>query len=501
MRRTFTLRGRLAFGILGATIVLAVPLALAIKSLKQVHDQIVGLRSQDFGASLLLGQFRDRIDNLRSAENALLFLHKPEDQTQMRQELTSMREMATLLDKYQLGNTATDVRLALDSLDVLTTEEYQKAAANNVDAAEVISVQWVRPRIKVIEHSVLVAEQILRHRTADVVRDATGATEEAERTALASLIVALALTGLISVWLIRSISRPVFDLESAMHAVAEGDFTHKLRVPANREDEFGRLSASYETMAARLKELDQLKAEFISIASHELKTPINVILGYVELLQEGIYGRLSPEQRDVCDTITLQANNLTRLVRRLLDVSRFEAGGGKLEVRPFQLSAMFDSLQSSFKILAMQRGVSFKVTCGDDIPDEVRWDEDRMNEVIGNLLANAFKFTPRGGTVELSVSAAGEQIQIQVVDTGAGIPATQLPHVFQKFYQADNQSKADTKGTGLGLAIAKQIVEAHRGSISVESEVGRGTVFTILMPVKCDLRRSGPTPVTLSVAP
>ena len=123
-----------------------------------------------------------------------------------------------------------------------------------------------------------------------------------------------------------------------------------------------------------------------------------------------------------------------------------------------------------------------------------------MSEVVGNLLSNAFKFTPRGGHVELSADLDEHDIIIQVSDTGAGIPADQLPRIFQKFYQADNQTKASAKGTGLGLAIAKEIVEAHGGSISAKSVAGHGATFRITLPVAADVRRSGQFPVPLSAA-
>ena len=117
-----------------------------------------------------------------------------------------------------------------------------------------------------------------------------------------------------------------------------------------------------------------------------------------------------------------------------------------------------------------------------------------MSEVVGNLLSNAFKFTPRGGTVELSAEFDRNDIVIEVTDTGAGIPPEQLPRIFQKFYQADNQAKASAKGTGLGLAIAKEIVEAHGGSITAKSVAGKGATFQIILPVAADVRRSGQFP-------
>jgi signal transduction histidine kinase len=183
-------------------------------------------------------------------------------------------------------------------------------------------------------------------------------------------------------------------------------------------------------------------------------------------------------------TITKQAHSLTRLVKRLLDISRFEASGGKIDIREVDLQRLLTTLESSFSVLAMQRDISFSVNHSDELPTRVFWDEDRINEVLGNLLSNAFKFTPRGGSVGLTVKPSNGNVVVTVADTGAGISAEQLPHIFDKFYQADNQAQAATKGTGLGLAIAKEIVEAHGGHIEVESEVGRGTTFVVTVPAQ-----------------
>lgn len=489
-----TLRGRLIAGTLGIALVLAIPLLIAVRSLERVHQTTLDLRNGAFAASLLLGRLREGTDDLRRAEDALLFVHDTVSRDRMTRQVGVMHQLADSLDNYSLNAGATGVRLALDSLSVLSDEEYIKASSGAAADAELVSSQWVRPRIGVIEQSIASAEQLLRIRTRDRVSAASDDTEAARRGAVTAMLVALLLAALISLWVIRSISRPVYDLEAGLRAVAGGQFKHRLRTPVSRDDEFGRLATSFDSMATRLAQLDQLKAEFISVASHELKTPINVILGYIELLQEGIYGNLSDQQREVCDTIASQARNLTRLVRRLLDVSRFEAGGGKLDYRQISLSRFLDTLQASFSVLAMQRGAEFEVHRAANLPAEVRWDEDRMNEVIGNLLSNAFKFTPRGGRVDLRAESEGSDIVMSIADTGAGIPPEQVPHIFQKFFQADNQAKAAAAGTGLGLAIAKEIVEAHGGSISVLSDVGRGTTFTIVLPARADVRRSGQFP-------
>ena len=273
-----------------------------------------------------------------------------------------------------------------------------------------------------------------------------------------------------------------------MQAVADGDFGHTLPLRTTRADEFGRLASSFQSMSRQLAELDRLKAEFVSVASHELKTPINVILGYVQLLHEGVFGELSAKQKEICKTTEAQAKSLGRLVKQLLDVSRFEAGAGRLEPRRIHLTGFVRDLFAAFDVLAHQRGVDFHCGCDGEMP-EVFWDQDRMNEVLGNLLSNAFKFTPRGGRVELNVEAENESITLEVRDSGAGISPDQLPHIFEKFFQADNQKAASQKGTGLGLAIAKQIVEAHKGTITVESTPGVGTTFTITMPTRATARR------------
>ena len=153
-------------------------------------------------------------------------------------------------------------------------------------------------------------------------------------------------------------------------------------------------------------------------------------------------------------------------------------------------------------MLAVQRGIDFRVVRRPGLPEEVTWDPERINEVTGNLLSNAFKFTPKGGRVELDAAPAETDcVRLAVCDTGAGIPADQLPHVFQKFYQASNQDSASAVGTGLGLAIAKGIVEAHQGEITCDSTEGEGTTFTLVLPIVATNRRRAGHPTPAQGAP
>ena len=465
-------------------LVLVIPLLISLRSLEHLYDTSRVLRDREFAASLLLGSFRERTDDTRRAEDALLFIHDESSAARMRQQIDGLVAFTDSLERYNLDFSATRIRSLLDTLRNATRDEYEVAAAGRSSAAEAISSRRTRPAIAAIDSALGASATTLRSRTRQAVADATEATLNAERLVTAALIVALFLAFIIALRLTTFISTPVRKLEEGMHAVAEGDLSRDLGLSPERRDEFGGLAASYRSMVRQLSELERLRAEFVGVASHELKTPINVMLGYLELLQEGIYGEISPKQREILQTLTKQANTLTRLVKRLLDISRFEASGGKLDVRRVDIHKLLSTLESSFSVLAAQREISFSVKHGNDLPTTVVWDEDRINEVLGNLISNAFKFTPRGGKVATTVVPDSRGVSITVQDSGAGISADQLPHIFDKFYQADNQAQAATKGTGLGLAIAKEIVEAHGGSISVESQVGRGTTFVVTLPLE-----------------
>ncbi len=478
-----TLRARLGWGLLAIAVVLIVPLLLSLRSLEHLYETSRLLRDREFAASMLLGSFRERTDDARRAEDALLFIHDEKSATRMYSGIDSLVTLTDSLDRYRLDIPASQIRTSLDALRSAARDEYAQASAGRSAAAETISQQRTRPAIAAVDSSLGASAALLRNRTRQRVVDATNETLNAERVVVGSLVIALLVALLFALLLLRSISRPINELERGMHAIAEGDLSHQLSIPKSESTEFGRLATSYQMMAHKLDELERLRAEFVGVASHELKTPINVIIGYLDLLQEGIYGDLTHQQKDVLETINKQAGALTRLVKRLLDISRFEASGGKLDVRQVELERFFRTLESSFSILAAQRDISFTVAHR-HLPPFAQWDEDRINEVLGNLLSNAFKFTDRGGKVSLDVAAQDGHVCITVADTGAGIPPKQLPHIFDKFFQADNQASAASKGTGLGLAIAKEILEAHGGHVEVDSTVGKGTTFVITLPTE-----------------
>jgi signal transduction histidine kinase len=483
-----TLRSRLAASLLSIAVLLVIPLLIAVRSLDSLHRDAIALQKGEFAASLLLGRLREGLYDLRHQETRLLFVHDSAARDAITKQISEAGRLADSLEAYQLTSAAVGVRRAIRRIETWGPVEYQSALSGRLDRADTISASYIVPALDSADAGVRVAERDLRERMNDRVTQSAASIKRTSTVAIIGMVLALILAAVIAVMLMRFIIRPVFALERGMEAVADGQLDYKLKYDTSEQHEFGKLARSFQSMANQLAELDKLKAEFVSVASHELKTPINVIIGYLQLLEEGIYGPMTSTQVQTLKTIENQVLSLNRLVRQLLDVSRFEAGGGRLEPRPADLAKFLDDLERSFHVLALQRGVKFTIERRQGLPDEVVWDIDRINEVLGNLLSNAFKFTEKGGRVDLVVGPDHHSVVMSVRDTGAGIPPEQLPRVFEKFYQADNQGSASASGSGLGLAIAKQIVEAHGGTISCDSTVGVGTTFTITLPVHVQRR-------------
>jgi two-component system NtrC family sensor kinase len=226
-----------------------------------------------------------------------------------------------------------------------------------------------------------------------------------------------------------------------------------------------------------LKDLDRIKSEFVTTVSHDLRSPLTAILGYVELIERA--GSVNDQQREFIRRVRLSVEHMTRLVADLLDLGRIEAGlDASLEVTPISVLARYalDGLRSAAEI--KQQKVESLLS--DDLP-MVRGDPYRLRQMIANLLENAIKYTPPNGEIVVAAVVEGDQVILRVNDTGPGIPAADQPYIFDKFFRASNVPD-DSGGTGLGLSIVKSIVDSHQGRIWVDSQLGRGTTFTVVLP-------------------
>lgn len=287
---------------------------------------------------------------------------------------------------------------------------------------------------------------------------------------VAAVVAALAGSGFIAVRMTRSLRR----LDAATASLAAGSFRP---VPVESRDEIGRLAQSFNRMAVRLREIEQLKEQFYATVSHELRSPLTSAREAASLLQQGGAGPLTEKQEKLLAIIHGSAERLLRLVSEILDLSRLSAGLLPLERRAFDVTRAVRRAVKEMRAQAEERGVHVAWEAGPG-PFEIVADEDRVVQVLVNLVANGIRFTPAGGSVSVRVADGGSEVLVHVEDTGMGIPADQLPLVFERYRQA----RTDRAGTGLGLAIVRGLVEAHGGHVSVESAEGKGSRFTVALP-------------------
>jgi PAS domain S-box-containing protein len=230
-------------------------------------------------------------------------------------------------------------------------------------------------------------------------------------------------------------------------------------------------------------EIDRMKSTFVSLASHELRTPLNAIMGYAELLHEQVYGPLSDRQQDATKRILANTNHMLSLANNLLDRAQIEAGTLELNVADFSPAQTVAEAVSAMEILARNKGLELTSEAAENLPDTVTGDRQRVNQVVVNLIGNALKFTREGGVHVRAYSPDETRWAVDVTDTGIGIPEEAQGYIFEPFRQADESATREYGGAGLGLSIVRQLVEMMGGRITLTSEVGKGSTFTIVLPV------------------
>jgi signal transduction histidine kinase len=315
--------------------------------------------------------------------------------------------------------------------------------------------------------------------------------------AVTGVIFAL-LCGFVISW---SFILPVREAQGFLDKVAAGNFNARISVP-NR-DEFGTLADRMNHMSAELHRFDveqrraaselgvlnlqlaqasKAKSEFLANMSHELRTPMNAILGFTEMLIDGLYGDIPAELNEPLTDIQLNGRHLLRLINDVLDLSKIEAGRMELALGEYSVREIVDIVHVSLRSLAAEKGLRFVIDVPDDLP-VAHGDSGRLTQCLMNLAGNAIKFT-RQGSVAIGVGLEGPDLVFRVTDTGIGIPAQDLEHVFTEFRQVDTTVTREFGGTGLGLSITRKFVEMHGGRVWVESELGKGCTFFIAIPLR-----------------
>jgi heavy metal sensor kinase len=271
--------------------------------------------------------------------------------------------------------------------------------------------------------------------------------------------------------------RPVEAITLAACRIAAGDLTQRLTV-AHSQDEIGRLSATFNDMIARMEASFRQVRQFSADASHELRTPLTVMKGETDLALRR--ARPAEDYRLVLESNLEEIDRMVRIVDELLFLSRADLGEVRIESLPVRLDALVEDTQRHAAVLGQELDV--QVRAGTVEPVTVRGDELRLRELLLNLVDNAVKYSRPGGKVEIALARAGATARLSVTDYGIGISAEAQARIFDRFYRADDARAHAREGTGLGLAICKWIVEAHHGRIEVQSTVGEGSRFTVVLP-------------------
>lgn len=305
-----------------------------------------------------------------------------------------------------------------------------------------------------------------------------------------SVLAALA----VSWYLSRRLQRSITEVASAATAVADGRYDIRVSPPHLGED-FDALAHAFNQMASQLQSVEVTRRRLFSDLAHEIRTPVAVLEAYFEALEDGVRS-LTPETAAM---LRDQTERLVRFAGDLGALARAEESSASMELEPIDIHSLVQRCVAAAQTGYSRKGVELSTVVDADLPP--LWgDEQRMSQVLANLLDNALRHTPSGGRVEISARRDGHRVLIRVSDNGEGIAAEHLPHVFERFYRADSARARQNGGAGIGLAIAKAVVEAHGGTIAADSGgPGRGTVFTVTAPVRAsapDLaRRPPPTPV------
>lgn len=371
------------------------------------------------------------------------------------------------------------VRSDLKALGVVLVDEEERALHQQaMEELEDYRAMIGLPTVELAYQEVRAVLDRLKARTSEVLSSITAESVHLEERTWETIVIALAVgvvaalasAGFLAVRITRDLAR----LSAAAAQVADGTFTGKL--PIRRRDEVGELAHSFQRMAEQLREIDRSKEEFFAQISHEFRTPLTAMREATSLMRDRVPGPLVEKQERLLEIIGASCERLLRLVNQILELSRVRARLQTLERRRLRLDAVMESALQELRPQAEARRLDLRTSA--DAGVAVEGDEEKLTEVFVNLVGNAIKHTPAGGHVQVRLARRENGVEIEVGDSGPGIPEQDLPHVFDRFWQAEGVKD----GSGLGLAIVKSIVEAHGGRVWAGSNPGAGARFTVRLP-------------------
>ena len=300
--------------------------------------------------------------------------------------------------------------------------------------------------------------------------------ERIGRFLLWGCLVAVGIAVAITFVLSRRILAPVKALTLAAKRLGQGDLSQ--RVQSKDKGELGELAQAFNSMAGDLERVEQLRQNMVADVAHELRTPLSNVKGYLEAVRDGV---IKPDAATIY-SLDEEATLLSRLVDDLQELSLAEAGELKLDCQAEDIVKLIKQTVAAKQTQAATKEISLSLDLSDKLPP-INIDSRRVGQVLRNLLENAVSHTAKGGTITVTATQQGDWVKVSVIDTGEGIPAEELRNIFERFYRVDKSRARATGGSGLGLTIVKRLVEAHGGTIEVQSELGKGSRFSFTIPI------------------
>jgi len=317
-------------------------------------------------------------------------------------------------------------------------------------------------------------------------QDIYGSLRDIQWKIIAWLLLVAVAAIILTTFTSRIFTVPMGELSEGISRMSKGDLSTRVKVRGRSE--FAQLASAFNSMSERLERLDQSRSQFVSNASHELKTPLATMKILIEsILYQGAYDQEMTVE--FLSDVNKEIDRLNRIVSDLLTLVGMDSGGMALKVSDIRLRDVVTEQVKRLTPLARENGIDLDVTAREAI--DTTGDAEKLTQVIYNVIDNAIKYTPRGGQVHVELNRAGKRAFIRVQDTGIGIPASDLPHIFDRFYRVDKARSRATGGTGLGLSIVKQILVMHGGDITAASRENEGSTFTIELPVNPQKKQEG----------
>jgi signal transduction histidine kinase len=476
-----SVRARLLVGFGVVVLVLLLPSLFAADRLAQLRHLAVEGRSEQAAAVAGLGRIEASLAELDRLERSLVATSDSALARLADAAADSLRSAFGELSRSPYSEQAERLRPHVAAIDSLSRTIGVQVRTGRITEATATLAGMI-PRFADVEAA---ASEVTEAIDAQARQDFLHAEElsaSARVRTLAGLMIALIVAALVVLVTTGALTRPLRRLSRATARVADGRFETPEALPYQRSDEIGDLSRSFRTMTRRLEQLDRSKAEFLGMATHELKTPLNVIAAYAELIGEELGDDASERHRGMVAGVAEQARIMSRLVSRLMDISRLEAGTYRLAPEPVRVEDLVTGIEALVDRVAKDRDVVLRIRIAETAPESVTLDVDIVrDEVFGNLLSNALRFTPPGGWIEIEAEGMPGGIAFTVTDSGTGIAEEHRSFIFDKHYTVD---RARAVGSGLGLAIAKEMVELHGGMITLEeSEADHGARFRVAFPL------------------